>query len=651
MEYQEGKTEYEAALRAGQKEYKALVAAGKDPYPAVLDTLCSNTDSMQDIGVLDIPAEQVVGIRSAGRVNAFTVSFLPLLGTDSEFALKWVNLYNAHMSETGITDPIICFEYLGKFYVQEGNKRVSVLRYCGAPRITAHVKRVLPPVSEEPRIKAYYEFLDFYKSAGIYQIQFRNPGDYTKLLAKLGKDPGEIWTDAEKRSFSARYQYFREAWDKQKLQNVELLPEEALLVWLQIHPFSALAEMTAPELEKTVSALLPNLETLSQPEAVELHTAPLEEGEKPGLLTRLLSGKPEHLHIAFVHPLSPERSRWINGHDLGRKYLEDALGDQITVRSYYGADTPAQAEELMEQAVRDGANVVFTTTPGLSRVTLRFSVTYPKVRFLNCSVDTPYASFRTYYCRIYEAKFITGAIAGAMANNDRIGYIGSNPIFGVPASINAFALGAQLTNPRAKISLRWSCLPGNPQADFLREGMQVITNREVSTPEKRRMNFFSYGTYFMDSFGALTPLASPCWLWGRFYEKIVRSILSGSFDKDSADGRAVNYWWGFDSDVIDVEMAPTLPEGCNALANILKDGIRSGAIDPFRRRIVAQDGTVINDGSRSLTPDEILRMDWLCDNVIGSIPAYEELEPYAQPIVRQLGLYRDSIPVEKEGSL
>ena len=181
--------------------------------------------------------------------------------------------------------------------------------------------------------------------------------------------------------------------------------------------------------------------------------------------------------------------------------------------------------------------------------------------------------------------------------------------------------------------------------------MQVITNREVSTPEKRRMNFFSYGTYFMDSFGALTPLASPCWLWGRFYEKIVRSILSGSFDKDSADGRAVNYWWGFDSDVIDVEMAPTLPEGCNALANILKDGIRSGAIDPFRRRIVAQDGTVINDGSRSLTPDEILRMDWLCDNVIGSIPAYEELEPYAQPIVRQLGLYRDSIPMEKEGSL
>jgi basic membrane lipoprotein Med (substrate-binding protein (PBP1-ABC) superfamily) len=279
------------------------------------------------------------------------------------------------------------------------------------------------------------------------------------------------------------------------------------------------------------------------------------------------------------------------------------------------------------------------------------AVKYPRVRFLNCSVDTPYSSFRTYYCRIYEAKFITGAIAGAMANNDKIGYIASSPIFGVPASINAFALGARLTNPRAKIYLRWSCLPGNPQEDFLKEGMQVITNREVSTPEKRRMNFFSYGTYAMSPTGELSPLASPCWLWGNFYEKIIRSVLNGSWDKEQDTPRALNYWWGFDSDAIDVKLAPTLPEGCHALADILREGLRSGTIDPFLRKIVTQDGTLINDGTRTLTPDEILRMDWLCDNVIGSIPEFDELEPFAQPMTRQLGIYRDRIPAEKEGTL
>ena len=70
----------------------------------------------------------------------------------------------------------------------------------------------------------------------------------------------------------------------------------------------------------------------------------------------------------------------------------------------------------------------------------------------------PFSSVRGYYCRAYEGKFITGAIAGAMTRTDEIGYIASYPILGVPASINAFALGAQMTNPEARIILRWSLL-------------------------------------------------------------------------------------------------------------------------------------------------------------------------------------------------
>lgn len=74
-------------------------------------------------------------------------------------------------------------------------------------------------------------------------------------------------------------------------------------------------------------------------------------------------------------------------------------------------------------------------------------------------------------------------------------------------------------------------------------------------------------------------------------------------------------------------------------------------LDPFRRKIIAQDGSVKNDGGRSFTPDEVLHMDWLCDNVVGKIPEYEEIEPYAWPMVRALGVHRDLIPMEKEGTL
>ena len=44
-------------------------------------------------------------------------------------------------------------------------------------------------------------------------------------------------------------------------------------------------------------------------------------------------------------------------------------------------------------------------------------------------------------------------------------------------------------------------------------------------------------------------------------------------------------------------------------------------------------------------------MNWLCDYVDGSIPAYDELLPMARSIVRLQGIYRDELPVEKDGIL
>lgn len=650
MYQQEAREEYLQALRLGQKEYKQALAKGTDPYPAVLDVLLEGCDTgaVQEIGLVEIPTERIVGVKSAGRITAFTKHFLPLLEEGTEFACKWIELCTAHLSE-GIREPIICYEYLGQFYVQEGNKRVSVLKHLGAPRIPGMVRRIMPLPSEEPEVRAYFEFLEFYKDTGLYQIRFRKPGDYAKLLSYLGKAPGETWSERDGRTFRAYVQYFREAFAELEGEKLDLLPEEALLVWLQVHPFRDLGELTNKELKKTLTALWEDLAVRALPEPVEVRTEPLNAEAKPNVLTRIMA--PDHLNVAFVHTQDPAGSTWIKGHDLGCRHLEQVLGDKITVRSYFHADTPELTETLLQQAVADGAEVVFTTTPQLRRATLRAAVKYPKVRFLNCSVDTPFSSIRTYYSRIYEAKFITGAIAGAMASNDRIGYIGSSPIFGVPASINAFALGAQMTNPRAKILLRWSCQAGAPQADFLRDGIRVISNRDVPTQDQMYLNFCNYGTYTLDDRGNLQPLASPVWLWGRFYENVLRSIFSGSWDKEKDSPRALNYWWGMDSGVIDVELSPSIPDGVGCLAQMLRRGLQTGMLDPFRRRIVAQDGTVKNDGSRNFTPDELLRMDWLCDNVVGSIPEYEEIEPFARPTVRELGIHRDRIPVEKEGAL
>lgn len=652
MFLQEAQEEYIRALRQGQKEYKALLASGKNPYPAVLDEILdTNTgETVIDMGVVEIPVEQITGIKTAGRTKAFTADFLPLLGVETEFASKWINLCAAHLG-SGIQDPILCFEYLGQFYVQEGNKRVSVLKQLGATRIPGIVKRIMPPQSDEPRVQAYLEFIEFHRSSDIYAIQFRVPGDYAKLLSFLGKAPGEAWDDREKRTFSAYFQYFKEAFHELGAAQLKILPEEALLLWLQVYPFRDLGRLSSAELKKTLSALWDDFVSFSQPEATLVRTEPVDTDGTPGFFSRFLLGTPSHIHVAFVHPLDPISSTWVKAHDEGRQYLEKMLGSQVVVNSYYHADTPLLAEQLLAQAVKDGAEVVFTTTPQLRRSTLRAAVEHPHVRFFNCSIDSHFSSVPSYYGRIYEAKFITGALAGAMSQNDLIGYIGSSPTFGVPASINAFALGAQLTNPRAKILLRWSCQKGAHQQEFLEKGVRVISNRDAPTENPAYLNFGNYGTYCLNDSNHWEPIGSPLWLWGKVYENIISSMLVGSWGKEEDPHRAVNYWWGMDSGVIDIQLSDSLPSGLQSLAELLRTGIQNGQIDPFHRRIYDQSGKLRSDGMQPLSADDVLYMDWLCDNVIGTIPSFDELEPYAQPMVRELGIYRDQIPMEKEGTL
>ena len=120
-------------------------------------------------------------------------------------------LCQAHQGDEGIRDPIICYEYLGNFYVQEGNKRLSVLKYYGAARIPGVVYRIVPPLSQGVEIRAYYEFLEFFKYAKLYDVRYTHPGYYMQLLALTNLPKDRPWTEDERRRFRAYFQYFRDA--------------------------------------------------------------------------------------------------------------------------------------------------------------------------------------------------------------------------------------------------------------------------------------------------------------------------------------------------------------------------------------------------------------------------------------------------------
>ena len=91
--------DYRSAQRAGQRAYRANVARGQSPYLAVLDDILTDVDivAQEPLGLVDIPAESIVGTKTAGRHTAFASNFMPLLDDDTEFAVKWSNLCDAHL--------------------------------------------------------------------------------------------------------------------------------------------------------------------------------------------------------------------------------------------------------------------------------------------------------------------------------------------------------------------------------------------------------------------------------------------------------------------------------------------------------------------------------------------------------------------------
>lgn len=638
---------YPHALRAGQKEYRACLVKGEYPYlPALDDILSSNQSySMVELGAQQIPAEFVVGTKTAGRTTAFARNFMPLLPSKSEFSMKWEKLCQAHLTE-GIRDSVVVYEYLNRYYVQEGNKRVSVLKFFGAVTIPAIVTRIMPPKTDSDECKLYYEYLDFNRVSQVNYIWCTRLGSYKKLLQLLGKKPQEKWTVEEQRAFQRFYYYFCQAFDAQGGKRLKVTPADALLVFLKIYSYDKAREMGSDQLRRSLAKVWEEVTLLREENPIELVLNP-DFGHRTllGKLTDTLSGGSGPLQVAFVHDKDTQESGWTYLHELGRRHVDQVFQGRIRTKSYFNA-LEGNPEDPIREAIADGAGLIFTTTPRLLTPSLAVKADFPNVIIMNCSLNTSHRTIRTYYARAYEAKFVTGAVAGAMAKDGQIGYICDYPIYGMIAGINAFALGAQMVNPDAKIHLEWMNDGYLAAVDRLQnQGIHLISGRDMNKLKGPLPGAF--GLFYMDG-ERKQILAMPVWHWGPYYESIIRSVLNRTFLEGGEKGKAQNYWWGMSSGVVDVICSEKLPGSVHKLVRLIRSSIQSGDFHPFDGVLKSQDGIIHGSESDSATPEEIITMDWLAENVIGQLPSYRQLSYEGKATVDVVGVEKVAKQAEEE---
>lgn len=632
------RTEYGKARKKAQRTYRSQLLKGTYPYLQALDDIVSFAEIVSEVelGLVEIPLDAIVGTKTAGRKQAFASNFMPLLEDNTEFAYKWISLYDAHVSE-GIRDPITAVEFMNRYYVVEGNKRVSVLKYVNAVSIQARVTRLVPHRSDSKENHIYYEFLDFYKVSSIDYLTFSQEGCYARILSVLGKQPDDLWTDDEKMDFHSAYVHFLDVFEEKGGRKLPITPGDAFLTYLEIYGYEDFLKKSYQELREEIRAVWKDFEIYPAKRSVELVMAPTEKEEEKPLVTRILPLPAAPVKIAFIHDRAPEDSSWTYSHELGRHYLDDALAGRVITSAYITNGNSDEASEVIKTAIENGNTIIFTTNPKLLNASVKAALKYPSIRILNCSLNSCFGHLRTYYGRMYEAKFLTGILAGVLSPETSIGYLADYPIYGSTASINAFSLGVRMVNPDAKIYLEWSCIKDNRfEQYFDARHISYVSGQDLLTPSRGSRQF---GLYDIRG-GNIKNVAMAVWDWGKFYERIVRSILNGAWKKgiQQSTDKSINYFWGLSSGMIDVICSKHVPAGTRQLLELIKREISSGQFHPFSGEIHSQDGTLRNAKDRIMPEQQIGSMDWLLDNVDGVFPAYDAMTEEAKRIVRLQGI-------------
>ena len=628
---------YGKARREGLRVYQSAIQANADPYLPVLEERVPNLASLSrlSLGIMSVPLDRVTGSVSRGRSYAFTEGFLPILEAGSEFAGKWESLCES-VEQSGVNQPVTVLEYLGYYYVIEGNKRVSVMKYLGARDIEADVTRVYPPKTGDPEIVSYYEYCDFTKETGLYSLFFSKPGSYRKLLSLPGVRAGEKWTEDEILSLRKLYHYFSESYLTQTRGRSVQPCGDAFLAWLIAFGYE---EVKDGDMAKTAERVrLMSKEFELRDGRVNLVMEQVQPTVPMPLISALF--RPSKIKAAFLFNRSIEDSAWNYWHNLGRLEAEEKLGDRLETTACV---VPARSEFAgeIDRLIADGYTTIFATSPVMLNSAIEPALEHPEVHFLCCSLLSNYTNIRTYYIRFYEAKFLLGLAAGILSESGKIGYIADFPIYGTPAAANAFALGARMVNPQAKIYLNWfSASWFNAETPFEDPEIRVICNRDITAPNRDARD---YGLYLRDGSDILH-VATLVPRWGLFYRMMAERILNGTFNQAESRDAVTNYWWGLGSSILDVAFSSRFDPYAARTVHHFREQIRDGSFSPFEGELRDQNGVLRCEADRRLTPAEILCMDYLADNIVGTLPGTEELIESARPLVRLQGFHGELKP-------
>ena len=323
----------------------------------------------------------------------------------------------------------------------------------------------------------------------------------------------------------------------------------------------------------------------------------------------------DEIKVGVIHLSDPaDGSGYTYTHDLGIQGMQQNLNlsdDQI-VRKINISDTDADATRAaIQECIDEGCNIIFTTSWGYMETTAEMAEEYPDIYF---SHGTGYMSngknFNNYFGRIYQARYLSGIVAGMNTKSDKIGYVAAMDSTNseVTGGIDAFAMGIYSVNQNAKVYVKvtnsWFDPDGEKAAaeTLLNMGCDVIAQHcDTEYPQTLAQEKGVYSIGYNSDMSKNAPEACLCsviWNWSAYYTSAVQSVIDGTWDGS-------NYYGGMNENLVGLtSLADFCADGTaekveEAKAAILsgENGVFDGVIETNTGETVGKEGKTLDDAT------------------------------------------------------
>ena len=358
----------------------------------------------------------------------------------------------------------------------------------------------------------------------------------------------------------------------------------------------------------------------------------LQAGEEAGTGTETdtnASGgiSKDEIKIGVLYITDPgEGSGYSYTHDLGIQGMQSNLdlSESQIDRKIVADSDKEEISAAIEECVSDGCNVIFTTSWGYMEATSEMAEKYPDIYF---SHGTGYMSngknFNNYFGRIYQARYLSGIVAGMNTKSNKIGYVAAQGIDNseVTGGIDAFAIGVQSVNKDAKIYVAVTNSWYDPDKEkeaskkLLDMGCDVMSQHcDTPYPLTLAQEYGVYGIGYNSDMSKEIPdtcLCSVIWNWSAYYTAAVDSIIKGTWDGQ-------NYYGGMKEGLVEItDLGSSCTKGTQEKISEASAAILDGSCNVFDGELKTNTGETV--GSEGSTLDDATitgGINWYYENVV-----------------------------------